>query len=35
MIDMDLAYARSRTLMLDLILIALTFRAVLSGRGAY
>lgn len=35
MIDMDLAYARSRTLMLDLMLIALTFRAVLSGRGAY
>jgi lipopolysaccharide/colanic/teichoic acid biosynthesis glycosyltransferase len=35
MVDMDLAYARSRTLMLDLMLIALTFRAVLSGRGAY
>jgi exopolysaccharide biosynthesis WecB/TagA/CpsF family protein len=35
MIDMDLAYAHSRTLMLDLMLIALTFRAVLSGRGAY
>jgi exopolysaccharide biosynthesis WecB/TagA/CpsF family protein len=35
MIDMDLAYACSLTLMLDLMLIALTFRAVLSGRGAY
>ena len=35
MVDMDLAYARSRTLMLDLMLIALTFRAVVSGRGAY
>jgi exopolysaccharide biosynthesis WecB/TagA/CpsF family protein len=35
MIDMDLAYARSRSLLLDLLLIALTFRAVLSGRGAY
>ncbi|AHM05437.1 Undecaprenyl-phosphate galactosephosphotransferase [Roseibacterium elongatum DSM 19469] len=35
MIDMDLAYARSRSLLLDLILIALTFRAVISGRGAY
>jgi lipopolysaccharide/colanic/teichoic acid biosynthesis glycosyltransferase len=35
MIDMDLAYTRSRSLLLDLMLIALTFRAVLSGRGAY
>ncbi|MCB5199593.1 WecB/TagA/CpsF family glycosyltransferase [Loktanella sp. TSTF-M6] len=35
MIDMDLAYAASRTLILDLILIAMTFRAVLSGRGAH
>lgn len=35
MIDMDLAYARSRSLLLDMMLIALTFRAVLSGRGAY
>ncbi|MDV7144002.1 WecB/TagA/CpsF family glycosyltransferase [Tropicimonas sp. TH_r6] len=35
MIDMDLAYAASRTLLLDLTLIALTFRAVISGRGAY
>lgn len=35
MVDMDLAYANSRTVLLDLILIALTFRAVLSGRGAH
>lgn len=35
MIDMDLAYARSRSLLLDLILIATTFRAVIGGRGAY
>ncbi|WP_253913108.1 WecB/TagA/CpsF family glycosyltransferase [Pseudoruegeria sp. HB172150] len=35
MVDMDLAYARSRTILLDLILIAMTFRAVLGGRGAY
>lgn len=35
MIDMDLAYARSRTLLLDIILIALTFRAVIGGRGAH
>jgi exopolysaccharide biosynthesis WecB/TagA/CpsF family protein len=35
MIDMDLAYARSRSVLLDLIVIALTFRAVISGRGAH
>jgi lipopolysaccharide/colanic/teichoic acid biosynthesis glycosyltransferase len=35
MIDMDLAYADSRTVLLDLILIAMTFRAVASGRGAH
>ncbi|MGV6839649.1 MAG: WecB/TagA/CpsF family glycosyltransferase [Planktomarina sp.] len=35
MIDMDLAYTRSRTLILDIVLIALTFRAVVTGRGAY
>jgi lipopolysaccharide/colanic/teichoic acid biosynthesis glycosyltransferase len=35
MIDMDLAYARSRSVLLDVILIALTFRAVITGRGAY
>ncbi|MBT9382265.1 WecB/TagA/CpsF family glycosyltransferase [Pseudooceanicola sp. CBS1P-1] len=35
MIDMDLAYAQNRSTLLDLVLIALTFRAILSGRGAY
>ena len=35
MIDMDLAYARSRSVLLDMLLIAMTFRAVISGRGAY
>ncbi|SLN10200.1 putative sugar transferase EpsL [Roseivivax jejudonensis] len=35
MIDVDLAYAQSRSVLLDLILIAMTFRAVLGGRGAY
>jgi exopolysaccharide biosynthesis WecB/TagA/CpsF family protein len=35
MIDMDLAYTKSRTLLLDFMLIALTVRAVFSGRGAY
>lgn len=35
MVDMDIAYARSRSVLLDLVLIALTVRTVLSGRGAY
>jgi exopolysaccharide biosynthesis WecB/TagA/CpsF family protein len=35
MIDMDLSYARSRSMLLDLLLIGMTFRAVLTGRGAY
>lgn len=35
MIEMDLAYVTKRTILLDLILIALTFRAVLTGRGAH
>jgi exopolysaccharide biosynthesis WecB/TagA/CpsF family protein len=35
MIDMDLAYAASRTILLDIILILMTFRAVVSARGAY
>lgn len=35
MVDLDLAYVRSRSVLLDLLLIALTFRAVVSGRGAY
>lgn len=34
MVEMDLAYASSRTILLDLILIGMTFRAVLTGRGA-
>jgi len=34
MIELDLAYANTRTFLLDLILIALTFRAVLTGHGA-
>lgn len=35
MVDMDLDYASSRTVLLDLLIIALTFRAVVSGRGAH
>lgn len=35
MVEMDLAYAQSKSVLLDMILIWLTFRAVLSGRGAY
>lgn len=35
MIDMDVAYVRSRSLWLDVMLLALTARAVLAGRGAY
>ena len=35
MVDMDTAYVRSRSLVLDIAIIALTFRAVVSGRGAY
>ncbi|MCO6383007.1 WecB/TagA/CpsF family glycosyltransferase [Oceanicola sp. 502str15] len=35
MVEMDLSYAASRTLLLDLTLIARTFGAVLGGRGAY
>jgi lipopolysaccharide/colanic/teichoic acid biosynthesis glycosyltransferase len=35
MVNMDLAYAKSRTIFSDIALIALTFRAVLTGRGAY
>ncbi|MFC3613030.1 WecB/TagA/CpsF family glycosyltransferase [Lutimaribacter marinistellae] len=35
MVDLDLAYVRARSPLLDLLLIGLTFRAVLSGRGAY
>lgn len=35
MVKMDLAYVRSHSVLLDLMLIALTLRVVLSGRGAY
>ncbi|MGH1466402.1 MAG: WecB/TagA/CpsF family glycosyltransferase [Cognatishimia sp.] len=35
MVDMDLAYSKSQSLLLDLMLISLTFRAIWSGRGAY
>jgi lipopolysaccharide/colanic/teichoic acid biosynthesis glycosyltransferase len=33
--QMDIAYARSTSLLLDLVLIGLTFRALWTGRGAY
>ncbi len=35
MVEMDIAYAQSRSFLLDIFLIAATFRAVMSGRGAY
>ncbi|TRD15326.1 WecB/TagA/CpsF family glycosyltransferase [Palleronia caenipelagi] len=35
MVDMDIAYVRSRSIMLDAILLTQTLRAVFSGRGAY
>ena len=35
MVEMDLSYASSRTVLLDLVLILRTFGAVVSGRGAY
>ncbi|MDA7423940.1 WecB/TagA/CpsF family glycosyltransferase [Thalassococcus lentus] len=35
MVDMDVAYVRSRSVLLDVMLLALTARAVISGRGAY
>ena len=35
MVDMDIAYTRSRSILLDLALIAVTFQAVFKGRGAY
>ena len=35
MVEMDLSYVSSRTLLLDLVLILKTFGAVTSGRGAY
>ncbi len=35
MVTMDVAYGRSRSLVLDVALLALTLRAVFGGRGAY
>ncbi|ETA51869.2 UDP-phosphate galactose phosphotransferase [Rhodobacteraceae bacterium PD-2] len=35
MVDMDVAYVRSRSLIVDLLILAMTARAVVSGRGAY
>lgn len=35
MVEMDISYAASRTLLMDLVLIFRTFGAVASGRGAY
>ncbi|NLH81400.1 MAG: WecB/TagA/CpsF family glycosyltransferase [Phyllobacteriaceae bacterium] len=35
MVGMDVAYGRSRSLLLDVALIGLTVRAVFGGRGAY
>ena len=35
MINMDLAYGRTRSLFSDIAMIALTFRALITGRGAY
>jgi exopolysaccharide biosynthesis WecB/TagA/CpsF family protein len=35
MVEMDLSYAASRTLLVDLVLILKTFRAVVSSDGAY
>lgn len=35
MVQMDIAYARSTSILLDLVLIALTFHALWTGRGAY
>lgn len=35
MVAMDIAYIRSKSLLLDMLLIGLTARAVFGGRGAY
>jgi exopolysaccharide biosynthesis WecB/TagA/CpsF family protein len=35
MVEMDLSYADRQSLLMDIVLIAQTFRAVFSGRGAY
>ncbi len=35
MVEMDIAYSRTHSILLDFVLIAQTARAVISGRGAY
>ena len=35
MVEMDIAYSRTNSILLDFFLIILTARAVISGRGAY
>ena len=35
MIDMDVAYVRSRSLLMDMLILVMTVRAVATGRGAY
>ncbi|WP_205320124.1 sugar transferase [Notoacmeibacter marinus] len=35
MVEMDVAYVRSKSILLDFAMLALTVRAVLTGRGAY
>ncbi|MEQ8654425.1 MAG: WecB/TagA/CpsF family glycosyltransferase [Kiloniellales bacterium] len=35
MVDMDVAYVRARSSLLDLVLLVLTVKAVIGGRGAY
>ena len=35
MVKMDIAYAKSHNILLDLLIMSLTFRAVVSARGAY
>ena len=35
MVDMDFAHVEARSIFLDIAIIALTFRAVIGGRGAY
>jgi exopolysaccharide biosynthesis WecB/TagA/CpsF family protein len=35
MVDIDASYAKCRTIWLDFVMIALTVRAVVGGRGAY
>lgn len=35
MVEMDVAYAKTQSTLLDAILIGMTFKAIFSGRGAY